>query len=434
MAVFIEDSQYFPWLPWLEMVLTHEFYGHGIGSHSNHSEIKERYRDYVMAPNPWSKIELLTTRERLRATFGRDRDLMDWEIGYATELKNWIGHQLGSQDNSVPWRLEPHGYPIATSSATSLLIARGHFPSERWQEIRRNAFGWRTPNNATTCPTTWRDAWVTPDVILPPEVMDECLENAFEELGVYDVSADEYWRSLKGQDQLVRNYSMENDREALAEHLAIGVLGLADQYQCVRVCRFLESVTDIVLNKLPGSRCHCGAYIYNHGDEFCCFHEGLDESSACYVCKKPIDNPFKSLVGDFIGICNDELCQEAANNIATYQRALAGGTENAPRHYTSLEEVQACELEIGDRVIVLDDFDKARLFIPGEKPPRTNRLLYIMMSKLVNAVHVANDVTTATLLGYGKVQLNSHSTVLRSQLPDFKLLSVVRETNEDEDY
>ena len=129
---------------------------------------------------------------------------------------------------------------------------------------------------------------------------------------------------------------------------------------------------------------------------------------------------------DFIGVCDDEACQREVSDTATYRQILAGSTRNASKHYISLEWVPARELEVGDRVIVLDDFGDAHLLAPCEKLPPSRMSAYIMSSDLVDTVRVADDVMAVTLRRYGQMRANSHSPVLRSQLPNFRMLSALQ--------
>lgn len=414
MGIFEESNGHFGETSWLEVILTHELYGHGIGSHSSYSEIIGRYEDYIMAPNPWLRFAL--NRGGICASHDGVAD-----------LTNWVRHQINCRDNSVPWRLGYPGYVLGLSTATSLLVVGGRFPNNRWQNIWPATFRWRTVNNVATCASTWRDAWLTPDAILPSEVIDESLRNVFEELGIYDIPTDDYWRSLMGQDQLVRDYSARNTSERLAEHLTVGVLGLAGEFRCERVCHFLESVTDIILNEVHEARCFCGGYIYNSQSKFCGFHEGLHQNSFCSICGKEIDNPFGQAMCNFIGVCDDERCQKITSNVVEYRRMLVGGRQNGAKHYVSLEKVPARELEIGNRIILWSETDEAHPLQPETSPSIGNVDLQHVVSAVVETVCVADDVTTVSCLGYGEMKIANSVVVMRSQLPSFRLMSALEE-------
>lgn len=348
LALFVDANMHIPEVSWLRMMFVHELYGHGIGCHDNYLQMRRRYNDYVSAPNPWLLMEeaTITRRKPEGPRFPYDN------------LGLWIRFQLHSSVTAEPLRLSRLFGNSIIKPASSLLLFGGWGLDERdWSSSREVESVWRTPGNAVSCPPTWRDAWLTEGVALPKYVIDESLQYVLDYMELREIATDDYWRSLLGQDHLVRPYSLKNSREAIAEHLAIGVLGLAQRYQCERVCGFLEAATDILLDEGYRRLCFCGTAIHNQSDQYCSPHMVTVIANVCGVCHTPIANLFEEYVPGFVGVCDAEWCQGVVAKEIAYQYLLDGREYTPNEHYSSLERVPVRDLGEGDRVVVTSPWD-----------------------------------------------------------------------------
>lgn len=408
-----------------EMVVAHELYGHGLGAHPNYNSLFQRYCDYILAPNPWLQINELNNYHNTWSITQSAWVNARW--GLASQLQDWVRYQLGTPSNFPPKQLRYSCTHRTVTAATSILLAGGQILGQRWQRVWPTSFAWRTPDNAIACSPTWRDAWVTPDAILPLEVMHESLEYALAALGVSDLTPDEYWRALKRQDQLLRPYSLHAPQEAIAEHLVIGAFGLAEPYQCSRVCRFLESATDIILSEDYPPQCFCGEFITNPQDQYCTLHQRIPSLSVCGVCKTPITNPFASFLPNFIGVCANAWCQKMVTGTIKYQQVLSGIAQEVPAHHHSLEIVDVDNLTVGDKVVLAPLGEQNQYVLLSPEMPQKHDSLHDLRlqitSDIVQYRSIDQNGVIVDLRHSGTTHCPHRTQVFRSQLPKFELLA-----------